>query len=412
MIETKKMPGQLSYGVLYTLSFTVLVISKLFLGSTFVGDLLGVQIAGWISDILYLVALLLLGGVALYYNYPKKGFVLILLAFGALCVSYLTNRATHVILSAIYLYYADVIKDRKKLTRYLCILYTAIILIVAFLSITGLIGTSVKERNNIGAIGYSLGFSHANVVAILFFSIICQVFSLGMDRKWFEKLSAYLVVVCLMIVGFAITHSLSFLALCLLLLAGSFCHDAILCRLTLPKKTAQRFIRLGLLVVGATIGGFIVYFWKNPRLLRGSLLTFRARFAFSQKYIKAYGIKPFGSRIVVGDNVAIPGYSAGYNYLDNGYVRLLVECGLLDTILVVCVMLRTINNLIRASKWQLLLIMLCLMAYLFNEWKVISIYFTPAWILLSPYMRASVKRRMKHMTIVVNPNSTTKPNEY
>ena len=143
-----------------------------------------------------------------------------------------------------------------------------------------------------------------------------------------------------------------------------------------------------------------------------SILLIRARFAFSQKYIKAYGIKPFGSRIVVGDNVAIPGYSAGYNYLDNGYVRLLVECGLLDTILVVCVMLRTINNLIRASKWQLLLIMLCLMAYLFNEWKVISIYFTPAWILLSPYMRASVKRRMKHMTIVVNPNSTTKPNEY
>jgi len=401
MVETRKTPALLRCETLYAISFTVLVISKLFMGSTYLSELFGKQITERISDILFLVSLLLLGGIALHHQYPKKGFILLLLAFGTLCLSYLINRPTHVIITVIYLYYSDAIKNRRRFTWYLCILYAAVILTVAMLSITGVIGTSIKERNNIDAVGYSLGFSHANMVAVLLYSVICLVFSLGMDRKWYEKLVAYAVAVCMMIIGFFITRSLSYLLLCLILLMGFFCHDAILCKLTLPKKTTRRFIRLGLLIVGGTVAIFVAYFWKNPSLLRGSLKTFRARFILSQKYLRAYGIKLFGTRIVVGDNVVIPGYPAGYYYLDNGYIRLLVECGLLNMILVVCFMLRTINNLIKAAKWPLLLIMLSLLAYLFNEWKVISLYFTPAWILLSPYMRAPVKPRVKDMTVII-----------
>ena len=388
-----KLPKKLNSEMLFALAFMSLVISRVLFGSTHLGDLLGEGVVNALSNVFLLVSFGLLAGVAYRYQYPKQGLVQLILAFGVVSLSYLTSRASNLFVTVVFLYYADVVIDRKRFVKFFSKFYLGIILFVAALSVTGLRDMNVKQRSTLDAMGYSLGFGHANQVAIIIFSILCIIFSLAMDRRSLDKLWVYLGASVLTAITFLITKSLTFLALCGLLIGSSFCYDAILSKIRLPQKQAQRFIRLGLLMLAAFAALFVVYFWKRPYMLKGSLVTFRARFVLSQKYINAYGIKLFGSQITLGDNVVIPGYPPGYYMLDNGYVRLPVEYGLLASLLVFYMLFRIIRNLINEAKWQLLIIMVCLLLYFFNEWKIVVLFYSPFWILMRPYMNSKRNRR-------------------
>jgi len=393
--------SDISLEKLYELSFVLFVVSRVLFVNTHLPDLLGATLASGLSDVLLLCALGILALVAYKYNSPKNTFILLILGFGIIGLSYVNSRASNLFMSAVFFYYSGAVRDKKGFATLVIWLYAVMILLVAALSMTGLIGTLVKQRTKTTALRYSLGFTHPNQVAIMTFVMICMVFYRGMDKRLRGRETDYVIAGFLTVIVFLITNTMTFLALAFLMLVSLFAYDAILSHFRLPRKVTRHFVRSGLLVIGLVAGAVFYHFWKNPLALKGFWVTFRARFLLSQKYVQAYGIKPFGSKIAIGTDVVIPGFESGYYYLDNGYFRLFVENGFLAGAIVVFLLLRAIVNLTRHGKWKLLVILLCIMLYVFNEQKMLTLYFNPFWVLLREYMLPGKTQRVDSLTITL-----------
>lgn len=395
MLTVEETGGKLSNEMLYKLSFVLFALSRILFGSSHLGDMMGEGVVTKISDALLVCALMVLVLLAANFHYPKTDLVPLLACGGIIGLSLLKCRSTNLFISFLYMYFAVVVAHPKRFARLVIGLFAAIIVILALLSVSGLISMTVKQRASNDATRYSLGFTHANQLAIMVFVIICMLFYIHSGSGRWGKYWKYIVSGALAIPTFLVTNTFSFLALYLLLAFASFAYDAALSKAHLPKREAKRFIRIGLLILGVITGLAVLYIWRNPYALSGGLKTFRTRFLLSQKYITAYGIKPFGSKIAIGTDVAIPGFKAGYYYLDNGYIRLFVEYGFVAGLLVVGLMARTLINLVRRSKWQLLIILLCILLYLFNEQKMMTVFFNPFWLLLREYMLPDRAARLK-----------------
>ena len=370
----------------FTLSFVLLVLSRLMFDSTHLSELLGEKTTSVISSVLLMGAMLLMMFLAIFYKYPRKGVFLLVICIGIFGLSCFKCRATNLFISFLFLYYSNVIIDKKKFARTVIVLFAAMLIVVSSLSVSGLISMSVKERATSDALRYSLGFIHPNQVGIIVFEIIAMIFYIDAGTKHYRKYIKYIISGFLTIVTFLITNTFSFVALAMLLMAASFAYDVLLCQGWFSQKSLKRFFRIGLIVLAVIVAVVVYRIWNNPSILQGSLKTLRTRFVLSQRYIKAYGIKPFGSKIITGDDVAIPGFSSGYFYLDNGYARLLVEYGLIAGLTVMLGLFRAVSNLIRIPKWQYLIIMLCLLVYLFNEQRMITVFFNPMLLLMSEYI--------------------------
>ena len=386
---------------LYEFSFVLFVISRIMFTYTHLPDLLGAAVSGILEDVLLLCALGLLALVAYKYNSPKNTFILLIIGFGIIGMTYANSRASNLFMSALFFYYSGVVRDKKGFATLVIRLDTAIILLLAALSLSGLIDLSVTQRTKSTAIRSSLGFVHPNQLAMMTFVMMCMIFYRGMENRRRNRDKDYIITGILMIAIFLITNTMTFLALAFLLFVSMFAYDAVLSHFSMSRKATRHFVRMGLLLIGLIAGIFVYHFWKNPLALKGALVTFRARFLLSQKYIIAYGIKPFGSRIAVGTDVVIPGFESGYYYLDNGYIRLFVENGLLAGVIVVFLLLRAIVNLTRHCKWKLLVILLCFMLYVFNEQKMLTLFFNPFWVLLREYILPGKTKRVKFLTITL-----------
>lgn len=386
---------------LYELSFVLFVLSRVLFGNTHLPELLGITLTNMLSDVLLLCALGILALVAYKYNSPKNTFILLILGFGVIGLSYVNSRASNLFMSAVFFYYSGAVRNKKRFATLVIWLYAAIILLVAALSMSGLIGTLVKQRSKTQALRSSLGFVHPNQVAIMMFVMICMIFYRGMDKRLRSRETDYIIAGFLAVGVFLITNTMTFLALTVLMLVALFAYDAILSHFRMPRKVTRHFVRTGLLVIGLVAGAVFYHFWKNPLALKGIWVTFRARFLLSQKYVTAYGIKPFGSKIALGTDVVIPGFESGYYFLDNGYFRLFVENGLLAGMIVMFLLFRAIVNLTRQGKWKLLVILLCIMLYMFNEQKMLTLYFNPFWVLLREYMLPGRKLRVKSLTLTL-----------
>lgn len=400
---------EISLEKLYEFSFVLFVISRIMFTYTHLPDLLGATVSGLLEDVLLLCALGLLALVAWKYRSPKNTFILLILCFGIIGMSYVSSRASNLFMSALFFYYSGAVRDKKGFATLVLRLYIAIILLLAALSLSGLIDLSVRQRTRSTAIRSSLGFVHPNQLAMMAFVMICMIFYRGMENRRRNRDMDYILAGCMMVAVFLITNTMTFLALAFLLFVSLFAYDAVLSHFSMSRKATRHFVRMGLVVIGLVAVFFVFHFWKNPLALKGALVTFRARFLLSQKYIAAYGIQPFGSRIAVGTDVVIPGFEQGYYYLDNGYIRLFVENGLLAGVIVMFLLFRAIVNLTRQGKWKLLVILLCFMLYIFNEQKIMTLYFNPFWVLLREYMLPGKKLRVKSLTVTLPATGVDEP---
>lgn len=378
--------------LIYTLSFVLLAVSRILFEYTYIGDVLGERFASVLSDLLLVSSLLLLAFVALFHNCAKLDLVFFFLCAGLIGLSLLKSRATNLFISFLFLFFAGEIRNKKQFAWVVIWLFAAIIGLMVLLSVSGKIGMTVKQRASNDMTRFSLGFTHPNQLAIMVYTILCMVFFIDAEKKNVGKYMKYVVSGVLVLGVFLITNTFTFLALSMLLMATSFVYDALLSKAKLPKRDAKRFIRVGLIVLSIVAGVAIVYIWQDPYRLSGSFKTLRTRFVLCQKYVNAYGIKLFGNKILIGTDVAIPNYPVGYYYLDNGYVRLFVESGLVPGIMVMLAFARMIRKLIAKTKWQFLIIVSCLLVYLFNEQKMITVFFNPMWLLMREYMLPDRRR--------------------
>ena len=130
----------------FTLSFVLLVLSRLMFDSTHLSELLGEKMTSVVSSVLLMGALSLLVFLAIFYKYSRKGVFLLVICIGIFGLSCFKCRATNLFISFLFLYYSNVIIDRKKFARTVIVLFAAMLIVVSSLSVSGLISMSVKER--------------------------------------------------------------------------------------------------------------------------------------------------------------------------------------------------------------------------------------------------------------------------
>lgn len=368
---------------LYSVAFVILELSRLFFGSTYIGDLLGDNVVSLLSDGLLMVAMAILLFTAAYSRLTWKRLFLFMFCCVLFGLSMLKSHATNLMVGFLFVFFADAITDKKKFARLIIGVFIGIIMVSAALSLSGLMGSKVTQRASNAAMRNSLGFNHPNHLGMMMFVVISVIFYIRSMRGRSGQLGKYIICGVLCLATYLVTNTFSFLAITLLMMMASFAYDVLVnTRHKLPRKQAKRFIRIGLLIFVAIIGAIVAYFWKNPYLLKGALKTLRMRFTLSQKYIKAYGIKPFGSHIALGEKVALPGFKPGYSFLDSGYVRIFVESGFFVGVLMMFAIVRIVWNLIRHGQWQVLIIVLCILLYFFNEQKMLTVSYNPFWLLL------------------------------
>ena len=129
------------------------------------------------------------------------------------------------------------------------------------------------------------------------------------------------------------------------------------------------------MILSIILIGVIIFFWKNPNLLKSELKTFRSRFTISKKYINAYGIKLFGNRIALGSKVFLSGYGNTYGYLDNGIFRILVEMGLVYFCLFFYRYIASIRRMIKSRDTIMIVYSFLFIIYGFMEYSALLLAF-------------------------------------
>ena len=370
----------------FSIAFVILELSRLLFGSTYIGDLLGDNVVSLLSDGLLAISLALLLFSAVHCRMTWERAFLFLFCCAIFGLSMLKSHATNMMVGFLFIFFADAITDKNRFARLVIWVFAGIVLLSAALSLSGLMGSKITQRASNAAMRNSLGFNHPNQLGMMVFVIISMIFYIQSRLGRYGRFGKYILCGLLSLVTYLITNTFSFLAISMLLMMTSFAYDVLLSRVNLPPRQAKRFTRIGLLIFVAIIGVAVAYFWKNPYLLKGAFKTLRMRFTLSQKYLKAYGIKPFGSHIVLGEKVALPGFAPGYSYLDSGFVRVFVESGFFVGLLLVYAIVRIVRNLIRQARWQVLIIVLCMVVYFINEQKVLTVSYNPFWLLLWNYL--------------------------
>lgn len=305
-----------------------------------------------------------------YSNYELVFVVGILAVFGMSFIICRTNR----VLVGVLLILCSKNLDMDKLCRYSMKMIALTVITISFLAVSGLIGMSVQVRGFDSEVTrYAMGFNHPNTVGILTFQWICCYAYLKRDDLTLKKFIPPLIIA---VIVYKITNSVTSLLMTFVLIFTSSIFIIIKHHHKMHKHTTKRMATLFVVTTISIATSTIYYIWNNPYVLKGKYSTLRARFTVSQNFLDAYGIQPFGSMLEIGKLVHFPGtIGVGYGFLDNGYVRLMVESGLFVTIICLVTMVLYIRTLIKTDDWQMLIITICLLIYFFNESKMSVVYF-------------------------------------
>ena len=245
------------------------------------------------------------------------------------------------------------------------------VLLLALLSLSGVIGMGVKQRDD-GTYRYSFGFNHPNHLGMMVFQIEAIYFYL---KRHTVTLKKYIIPVAACILCYLISDSSTPTITGIMLIAASFIYERFQKYLRFMDRHVRFFVIAVLIVLAVAMGIMVWYYWNNPYKLPTSMKTLRTRILLAKKYLKAYGVKLFGSNIAIGSNVALPGYGAGYSYLDDGYVRVLVEHGLAVFALICSAIVIYIAKLVKNRRVQLIIITIAFLFFYISEQKVAFITF-------------------------------------
>ena len=353
---------------LYVLIYTFYILDELFLLRTNIVDLLtetGVSLLsmGCKAAIYGLLAVY----VTQFMQIGPRRFLVMAALLGAFAVSTLSSHATTMLQTLVLvLCFCDA--DMDRIARQCVWLMAAIAAATVFLAVAGLITNKVKDRQVFEAVRLSYGFRHANTLAQLGFQLSAAFLYLKRKKRSMAK---FLVPLAVTLACFYTSYSLAGAAVSLLLIGASFVAEC----LERGKKLPRRLLLAAVVVALAVILLIIVHYWRNPFEIGNQIKSLRVRFTYSKRYIRAYGIHPFGRRIAIGSQVQLPGYKIGYGYLDNGYIRILVESGALVFALFMYFQLAYLRRLIRGRQALLCIIQICFMIYGFLEYKALTVMF-------------------------------------
>ena len=334
---------------------------------TNIGDIIGFISTDRLSKLLEVtIAVLMIYGFTKFKN-NIVNLIITFFIFGIFLISgYISHSLSIVFSFAIILYSTNVCFD--NIVRYSLKLITIVTVIIMTLGYLGLITNVMKNRSIFDSTRYSYGFGHPNTLALLSFQWIAEYLYHRRNRHSFKK---YVAPIFVFFVIMRATYSFTFFASSFLLIF--FCVLVEL--IEWKSKLSKRLLKITLFFSMSIILFLVRFYWINPYRLTRNLRTLRARFILSQNYIHAYGINIFGHKISIGSRVSIPGYRVGYFYLDNGYIRILIESGLLVFCLFIVAYYIYFRKIIQKQNTIICVITIFYLIYGFMEYKAFSVAF-------------------------------------
>ncbi len=262
--------------------------------------------------------------------------------------------------------------------------------IILVLSCTGIIDMFIEVRpDDFTKTRYSLGFAHPNTLGILSFEWICEY--IYMKRKQNQN-GKYIISALIIFFIYLITDCRTqLIAGALLIIACLIYEKILLTGFKFSKKTIYHIFVFCFVLIFYISFKIVRYYWENPQKLQNG--TIRSRIRLAMDYIDAYGCTLFGSHINLGSRTSIPGYSLGYYFLDNAYVRILVNYGIVVTLFVFFFYMTYYKKIVKKNEWVPVIISLVYLFYGLMEFLIFKICFNVFFIYMGTilYQKKKIK---------------------
>lgn len=265
-------------------------------------------------------------------TYSKRRMALTAIVLLLLLISGLVSGSRALLWTAIMIVAAYRV-DFKKMLRCLFIWEIILVIVLMLLSITGVIPDRVYYRGG-QAIRHSLGFKYSTYIPLFFLTLSTIYLFL---RKEQIKLYECITIVAVAIMIYVITDTRLEPALAVILTAGLFLYNRISGETYKKMISGFAFVVVPVAVI---ISGFSIVLYDSNNDIWRSINGFTSgRLSLSSKVLKEYGVSVFGnniqwvglSNVYEGENVR-----SEYNAVDNAYLRLLVQFGVVALMLFAC----------------------------------------------------------------------------
>ncbi|MDU5110388.1 MAG: hypothetical protein E6248_08065, partial [Clostridium sp.] len=241
-------------------------------------------------------------------------------------------------------------------------------------------------RGNSGEIRYGFGFSHPNTLGILSFQMICQYLYIKRKTNEYKK---YIISTITATIIYKATDSNTALLMSLMVVFLTIIYENIIKR----KFNYNQIKNMSIILLTFSSTILIIlssYFWVYPNKLRMSTMV--TRIWQIKKYLKAYGVNLFGNAISTGTDIALPGMPKGYYYLDNAYAWILINFGIVVSVIILIGVIYYLRKLICYGEFNMLIIVFVYLIYAISETNPFMIAFNSTLIGLN-YSIFNVKER-------------------
>lgn len=242
------------------------------------------------------------------------------------------------------------------------IIITISLIILCFL---GLAENVIISRTDSFDVRYSLGFFHPNTLGIYVLIILMEYVYLKFDNL---SIMSYLIIFLIGFWMFKITDSRAAYLSILLLILITLCYKEFLYKIKFGKifKDCLCYLFIILLLISYVLT--LNYKYTNSFMKKVNSMS-SGRVELANYFYTKYGAKLFGSYL---EEVDLK--DEKYITLDNGYMDLLIECGLLNTILCCILNIICIKKILKEENVPLLICIVILEFYCLMENTIFSIY--------------------------------------
>lgn len=309
--------------------------------------------------------------------YSKKQFIVMSITLTSIIFSLILTHSGLGILTSCLFIFASKELDKEKFYVHATIIVFVCLIFITLLALAGIINNKIEYRNdgNMTVRNY-LGFEHPNSVGMLSFELVALLEYIGLKCKKIKKMFVLQVfLIAFVIFFYMLTNASTFLvsSFAVILITVFFILlSSIKGKLDFDfqfsykqKKRIFCFFMIAALVV---VIMFMKYIWDNPGSLSRKFSTFEVRFSYAKLYLKAYGIKLFGSPIVYGNSVRLPDMITNKPmYLDNGFINYLISYGIVNFVIMIYMLVEYVLCLLKKNDIYMILFFFVLIMYFFEE---------------------------------------------
>lgn len=291
----------------------------------------------------------------------KKNFKILFVYFTLIFILTIGIRSLYL---SFFILGISVFIDKKLTTKYFLQISTFFYILTIFLYKIGYLLEVESPLLRFDRVRYSLGFAHPNTAMMFLFPIFFLIYYLYYPKY---KKNIVLFMISVSLVVFFVTFSRTTFMLMIIFLILVFLNDKII------DKLKNLFLLEGFIIVLFSLVFPFIFSRGNifNRLLSGRLSLFRI-------YLTTKKITIFGDMEVLKGYLSLP--------LDNSYLRILFENGVIGFILLLILNYAAMGLLFKNKDYKAVRIYSILLTLAFMEWGAFSFYLNILCVILPVYV--------------------------